>query len=286
MSDPQSPAPSGPDALEARLERDEVVLLPSAPFPLPFGDDLAFLLRQTVAGPAHKHITFDPQGGELTGFARSDDDGQPARLRGVLAAFSVGVTRWLYEALPRYRGGVEPDRVSFRPEEEATRPLRPNARNDLLHIDAFPTRPARGRRLLRVFVNLNPNEPRVWATSEPLPRLLERHGARMRAIGGAWLDRVGDGLLDLFRPRLARPTAADRQMRRLHDYLKANHEFQERSPRRLWRFPPGAAWLAMTDGCCYAELRGRHALEHSFFVAPAVLLYPDRAPAALLARAA
>lgn len=285
MSDLPFPPGGGPDALEARLERDEIVFLPAAPFVLPYGEDLAFLLRQTVAGPTHKHITYDPHRGELTGFAHTEDE-QPARLHGLLAAFSTAVTRWLHEAAPRYRGGIEPDRVSFRPEEEATRPLRPNARNDLLHIDAFPTRPARGRRLLRLFANLNPSEPRVWATSDPLPRLLERLADQVQRVRGAWLDRLGDGLLDLLRPRSFRPTASDRLLRRLHDYLKANSDFQARSPRRLWRFPPGSVWLAMTDGCCYAELRGRFALEHSFFIAPAVLVHPDQAPAVLLARAA
>ena len=32
-----------------------------------------------------------------------------------------------------------------------------------------------------------------------------------------------------------------------------------------------AVWLAMTDACTYAVLRGRFALEHSFFITPRVL---------------
>ena len=57
---------------------------------------------------------------------------------------------------------------------------------------------------------------------------------------------------------------------------------QLRGPRRLWKFPPGTAWLAMTDGCCHADLRGRCLLEHSFFVAPGVLALPELAPARLI----
>jgi hypothetical protein len=41
----------------------------------------------------------------------------------------------------------------------------------------------------------------------------------------------------------------------------------------------------MTDACSHAVLRGRFALEHSFFVSPSVLAVPEESPAALLARA-
>jgi hypothetical protein len=270
-----------PPAPEA-LERGGLVFFPQAPFPLPAGDDLAFLLSLAAAGPRHKHISCDPRSGELTGLARPGA-GQAGRLRGLLADFSRGVTAWLGEALPAYRGGVEPDRASFRPDEEATRRLRPNARNDLLHVDAFPGRPARGRRILRVFANVNPLEPRVWATSEPLPRLLPRYRDRVRRSAAGWFHEVGARVLGLLRPPERRTGPADVFMLRLHDFLKGDLDFQQRGPRRLWRFPPGSAWLAMTDACTYAELRGRFALEHSFFIDPGVLALPELAPARLVA---
>ena len=49
--------------------------------------------------------------------------------------------------------------------------------------------------------------------------------------------------------------------------------------------PRRAAWLAFTDVCSHAVLRGRYALEHSYFVAPEALALPDESPPALLARA-
>jgi hypothetical protein len=267
---------------EERLERGELVFLAQSPFSLPQGDDLAFLHQQRLGGRFSKNITFNPHTGELTGFARQSGE-QVERLRRLLADFSRAVTVWLGEAMPRYRGGIEPDRASFRTEEEATRRLRRNARNDLLHIDAFPGRPARGRRILRVFANINACEPRVWATSGPLPWVLERFGDKVKRSSVGWLHRLGAGMLGLFHRDHERSTASDLFMLRLHDYLKRNLEFQQRGPRRLWRFPPGSAWLAMTDGCAHAELRGRFALEHSFFIAPQVLALPELAPERLLA---
>jgi hypothetical protein len=280
---PTTTPPGGGPTPEA-LERGELVFFPQAPFPLPAGDDLAFLLAQRAAALGHKHISCNPQTGALTGLARQGAQ-QPERLRRLLIEFSRGVAAWLEQALPAYRGGVEPDRASFRPEEEATRRLRPNARNDLLHVDAFPGRPARGRRLLRVFANVNPAEPRVWATSEPLPQLLPRYRGRVRRWGAGWFHEVGARILGLLQPAGKRTSPADVFMLRLHDYLKGDLEFQQRGQRRLWRFPPGSAWLAMTDACTYAELRGRFALEHSFFVAPAVLACPELNPARLVGAA-
>ena len=42
----------------------------------------------------------------------------------------------------------------------------------------------------------------------------------------------------------------------------------------------------MTDACSHAALRGRYALEHSYFVDPKVLALPGESPAALLEAAA
>jgi hypothetical protein len=272
---------SGP---EATLEHGEVLFFPKAPFPLPEGDDHLFLLRQSMGGAVHKNISYNPHTDTVAGFARRDP-AQVERLRAVLARFSQAVRDWLPSALPLYQGGHEADRVSFRPEEEATRKLRRNARNDLLHVDAFPGRPAKGRRILRVFANINPKEPRVWATSDPLPVLLRQHRGAVEQASAGWVSRLKARIVDWSRPAGARREASDWFMLRLHDYLKGSDDFQQRCPRKLWYFPPGSVWLAMTDGCSHAVLRGCYALEHSFFIAPESLVCPEMAPARLLAAA-
>ena len=272
--------------VERRLERGEVVSYEVCPFPLPRGDDLTFLLAQQLAGRAHKNVSFDPRTGRASGYLRRSGE-QAERLRRLLAVFAHGVTRWLAATLPRYAASWRPDLVSYRPLEEATRVLRLKARNDLLHVDAFPTRPTNGWRILRCFANINPTEPRVWVTSEPFARLLERYGAAAGLPGAAgldWVRRARHGVLRLFRPDRPARSAYDAVMLRLHDYLKADADFQERGPKHMWSFPPGSAWLAITDTCSHAVLRGRFALEHSYFVAPHALALPDECPAALLAR--
>ena len=260
------------ESVEERLERGEVVFLAEAPFALPTGADHAFLLAQRGGSMARKDINFDPRTGKATGFSR-ESEAQEQRLERVLGEFGRAAGAWLREALPLYAEGVEADRISFRPEEEATRRLRQNARNDLLHIDAFPRRPAQGRRILRLFANIHPTEPRVWVTSDSLPCFLPRVRDQV-ARATSWWRRFADFVDGR--------SESDRFMLRLHDFLKASHDFQRHGTRRLWSFPPGSVWLVMTDGCTYAELRGRYALEHSFFVRPEVLARPDLAPESLL----
>jgi hypothetical protein len=274
-------------ALLERLERGEIISFPACPFALPGDDDRGFLRRQRLNPFGHKAVSYDPHTGRVGGFRRRES-GQEERLRALLGGFSRAATAWLAGLLPRYAGSWTADRAALHPEEEATRRLRPTARNDLLHVDAFPTRPTHGRRILRLFVNLNPTDPRVWATADPFPALLERFGRRAglpSAGGGTWVRSLREGLWRVVRPGGPRRSPYDDFMLRLHHYLKANESFQERTAKRVWRFPPGSAWLAFTDTVSYAVLRGRWALEHSYLVSPASLALPDEAPVALLARA-
>jgi hypothetical protein len=274
-------------AVEERLERGEVVYYPVCPFSLPEGDDRLFLLEQRLASRAHKNISYDPHRRTASGFLKQSSD-QAEQLRRLLATFSKTATAWLARTLPRYARGWILDRVSYRPEEEATRKLRHKARNDLLHVDAFPSRPTHGQRILRLFANVNPVDPRIWVTSEPFAKLVQRYGEKA-GFPGKWgpglLERLQDGMIGLFRPSRARRSAYDSFMLRFHDFLKDNDEFQERGMKRFWSFPPNSAWLTFTDTTSHAVLRGRYALEHSYFVAPSALALPDESPAALLAKA-
>jgi hypothetical protein len=274
-------------SLEERLERGAIEYFPVCPFSLPEGEDRMFLLEQRLAGRVHKNISYDPKTGRAAGFARTSA-AQAERLRLLLASFAQHATGWLARTLPRYAAAWRLDRVSFRPEEEATRRLRLKARNDLLHVDAFPSRPTNGQRILRLFVNVNLSEPRVWATSEPFGKLLERFGTQVgppTAQRASWAHHVGGQVLRLFRPGRSPRSVYDTFMLRFHDFLKANDEFQENGPKRFWTFAPGSAWLVFTDVASHAALRGRFALEHSYFVAPQTLALPNESPPALLERA-
>ena len=274
------------EALAERLERGELVTFAPCAFPLPSHEERVFLFEQQLHS-AKKNISFNPATERVSGFAYRSDE-QEYRLAAIMKAFAGAVDAWLAKMLPRYAASWRPDRVSFRPEEEATRKLRLTARNDLLHIDAFPSRPSQGYRILRLYVNIHPTEPRVWATSETFDKLIAQYGSAIglpSLFSEGWATRFGQGLLNIFQPGSSQRTIYDRFMLRFHHFLKANDPFQERTPKRFWQFAPGTAWLAFTDSLSHADLRGRFALEHSFFVAPMSLALPDLAPTAILERA-
>jgi hypothetical protein len=272
--------------LAERLERGEVIYYPVCPFALPQGEDRKFLLEQQLGGRVHKNIGFDPAKQKVSGYSRSSSQ-QEQRLQKIFVRFSQSATEWLAGVLPRYAKSWRLDRVSFRPLEESTRKLRMTARNDLLHVDSFPSRPTNGHRILRLFANVNPTEPRVWITSDPFPKLFERFGKKvgLPGSGAGWMQDLVGGFVRLFRPGKAPRSPYDSFMLRFHNFLKGNVEFQERCAKRLWSFPPGSAWMALTDTCSHAALRGRFALEHSYFVTPQSLALPELAPAAVLEQA-
>src|SRR5262249_5794397 len=157
-----------------------------------------------------------------------------------------------------------------------------------VHIDAYPSRPTNGDSILRLYVNLNRSDPRVWVTSETIEKLLERYGTAVglpTSPGTTWTQRLTQGLFGLFQTRGKVRSAYDAFMLRFHDFLKSNDEFQEYCPKRYWHFPPGSAWLVMGDTLSHAVLRGRYALDHSIFVAPHTLALPEQSAPALFAKA-
>lgn len=283
---PKAPTAPVDPTLAERLERGELIYYPTCPFPLPEGKDREFLLEQRQGG-GHKNISYDPCRDKAAGFQHVSP-AQAERFRDLLADFSRVATTWVSGVLPRYAHSWQLDRVSYRPQEEATRRLRLTARNDLLHVDAFPSRPTNGSRILRLFVNVNPTEPRVWVTSDPFAQLLERYGEKVglpHNTGLGWKHWFRREVLGIFQAQRRNQSVYDEFMQRFHDFLKSNDDFQERCVKHYWNFAPNSAWLVMTDAASHAVLRGRYALEHSYFVAPESLAMPMESPPALLARA-
>jgi 3-deoxy-D-manno-oct-2-ulosonic acid (Kdo) hydroxylase len=272
--------------LEERLERGDIVPFQPCPFALPGGDDLAFLMQQQLKSAAHKNISYNPADHSVSGATWHSSE-QANRLQRLLGDFSERATDWLAKLLPGYAQAWQPDRASLRTEEEATRKLRLTARNDLLHFDAFPSRPTRGHRILRCYVNINPTDDRVWMTAQTFASVLEKYGRQVglpRSDSNTWVRRLGQGIVGLFQPTVLERTEYDEFMLRLHHFLKTNDEFQECATRKLWHFKPATAWLLFSDTISHAELRGQHALEHSYFVSPQSLVLPNESPPTLLER--
>ena len=282
-----------PDLERARahcraLEEGQILFFPRSPVELPAGDR-AFLLgqRQVDAG-YHKNIAYRPGSDRVSGVARGRP-GDEATLRRVLGDYSRRAVAFAAELLPPYARGWRVDYASFRPQEEAGRRLKLRARNDLVHVDAFPTRPSGGARILRVFTNVNPDAARVWQTADTFDELAERFalpsGLLARARRGRLAHRARWALRALGLPVVAR-SPYDEFMLRFHHFLKENGAYQQTARKTTHAFPPGSTWLVFTDMVSHAVLSGRYALEQTLLVSRGSLVLPERAPIAVLERLA
>jgi hypothetical protein len=270
------------------LEEGNILLFGETPFALPAGDR-EFLLRQrqTEAG-YHKNIAYRRGGDRVTGVARQQAE-DAEQLKRVLRDYSKTVVDFAASVLSAYAGQWHLDYASFRPQEEAGRKLSRHARNDLLHVDSFPTRPTRGDRIFRIFTNINPTAPRVWRTGETFPELAERFAIASGLLERATRRGPGQSVLSLLRsvgfPVRARPPY-DEFMHRFHNFLKDNEGYQESARAQVVSFPPGSTWMVFTDMVTHAVLSGQFALEQTFLIARRSLAHPELAPVAVLERLA
>jgi hypothetical protein len=175
---------------------------------------------------------------------------------------------------------VQRARASFRPAEIAGRQTTWRHDDTRLHIDSFPATPVQGRRILRVFTNVNPDgKSRCWRIGEPFERVAERFGGRLRIplpLTGAVLKFVG--------VTKSRRSAYDALMLQLHDRMKADTEYQANASQTPVDFPAGSTWIAFTDCVSHAAMSGQYQLEQTFLLPVGAMLDPERSPLRILER--
>jgi hypothetical protein len=270
-----------------RLESGDILYFPSTPVVLT-DEERAFLLSQRQSGASfHKNISFRPVEDRLRGVDQKDPD-QWRRMHQTMRAYSSRAVAFMGSFLARYAADWKIDFASFRPIEEAGRKVALRSRNDLIHIDNFPSRPSHGDRLLRIFTNLHPERARVWVTSDPFEQLAWKYAgkaglphpprrlARLRSRALRVLSTLGVPVVD-------RP-AYDQFMLRFHHYLKESETFQAECPKERWEFPPNSSWIVFTDTTSHSCISGQFALEQTFIVRRKSLACPERAPIAILER--
>jgi hypothetical protein len=275
--------------LQDALESGEILLFPRTPFPIP-EEDLRFLIgqRQSV-GRHHKNVAYRPSTGRLSGQA-SNDEAVIRGLRDILGRYARRSSDRLAALLPSYARAWSLDYTTFRPVEESGRTLSKHARNDRLHVDAFPTRPTRGGRILRFFSNVHPVAPRKWKTGAETFEALARRlavssGVLRRALRPGPAARVRSLAASLGLPAVRR-SRYDEFMHRFHNFLKENEGYQEGAEVLFPEFPAGSSWLVFTDMVSHAVLAGRFALEQTFLVPPSAMASPEKSPIAVLERIA
>lgn len=266
--------------VEAVVEAGAVLIFPQLPFVLS-ETETGFLDPRWADGRA-KNISLRWGGssgqGELRGAA--GDAASLAALQRMIGRYATQAEIFALRLFPHYRSHLRRGNTSFRPVDVAGRTTGWRQDDTRLHVDAFPSNPMRGTRLLRVFCNVNPNgQMRRWRVGERF----EDHARR-------WLPSIGRPLpgsawlLEKIRITKRRRTEYDHLMLRLHDRAKADADFQRTSPQVDVEFAPGTTWVVFSDQVPHAAMGGQHLLEQTFYLDPARQQRPETSPRGRLER--
>jgi hypothetical protein len=237
------------------LEHGQVLFFPNLACPVSAREQ-RFLTPDVLH--ESKNVSYDPVTGAVSGACCTGSDA--AELAHLVGGFSSRATGLLNRLLPRYRDGLRRGRTSLRPVEVAGRAQSWRKDDTRLHVDSFPSQPTKGKRLLRLFSNVNPaGKPRRWRVGEPFAAVARRFWSRLRApLPGSTL------LLRLFHVTKSTRTGYDHFMLKLHDAMKADQDYQRRAEQVVYDFPAGSTWVCYTDQVSHAALAGQHQFEQTF----------------------
>jgi hypothetical protein len=268
------------------LESGGVIYFPESPFTRPDADNRFLLNQHQKDASYYKNIAYRPEEDKVTG-VKNLNPRDYERMRQIMGDFSHEVVKFVDNFLAPYANNYKLDFASYRPIEEKGRKMRLRARNDLIHVDSFPTRPTHGDRILRVFENVNPDRVRVWRTSDTFESLATQFKSQRKGPGD--LDARPKTLLPPFLMKalglkVSSGSAYDSWMLNFHNFLKENEDFQQNCRKSIWEFAPGSAWLVYTDMVSHSVLSGQHALEQTFIVSRKSMVLPNKAPINVLRR--
>jgi hypothetical protein len=263
------------EAAQDALESGKVLFFPHLPFAI--GDSESALLTDALSNGRAKNISRDPDG-QIQGDAAAPEEA--ARLSVMMGRFAEHARALVLGLFPGYADGIEQARTSYRPVEIAGRSYSPRDDDKRLHVDAFPSRPQRGRRILRVFSNIHPlGGARVWNVGEPFEDVARRYAAKARKP-----LPLEPWLFEFLGVTRGRRSAYDYLMLGLHDGAKLDAGYQKNSPQIEFAFPAGTTWMCFTDQAMHAAMKGQFALEQTFHLPIAALGHPERSPLKVLER--
>ena len=274
--DGDSAALAGSNRAQAAIEAGGVVVFPRRAFALSPVETR--LLDPAISDGRSKNISLDPATGAVSGVAL--DPAGRALLGGMIGRFAAEADALLAELTPAYAPALQRRRTSFRPGAIAGRALSRRKDDRRLHVDAFPANPVQGRRILRVFANVNPaGQARIWNVGEEdFEATARRFRPRLTARARTARLKAAMGLTK------GRQSAYDQMMLQLHDAAKLDDDYQAEAPKRRLQFPAGSMWVVYTDSVLHAALEGQHAFEQTYLLPVEAMQDARLAPVRILER--
>lgn len=289
-----------PDDISDVLERGHIPFFPECPVALPAAEDLIFLRQELPNLMRLKNVSYHPESDSIPGLDKVDTE-TAARIKRILVTMSDNIASWLGTNAPRLVDNWTVGTCSFRPLEERGRDLKPHASNELVHIDAGAYGATNGDRILRFFINVNPDKDRVWTSKGSFQQLFRSHGEPADlGYRNAGKDFLSKGPMDHLRSGLINVLASgfpvlkvldsspyDRVMRKFHNYMKDTPAFQQQQEgHQELRYPPFSTWMVFTDTVSHACQSGQHAFVFTSIVRLKSCRLPELAPLNILRQAA
>lgn len=270
-------SPAEQEAAITAVESSGVVIFPRLSFEFLEAEKPLFERVQVDRGA--KNVSYNAAG-EIGGVS-PELQSDPA-LGTMLKRYAEYAQDLLNRLLPHYASRLENGKVSFRPAEVAGRKTSWRKDDTRLHVDAFPSNPTLGCRIVRVFSNVNPEgAPRVWRVGEPFETVAARFLPKLkRPLPGS------ASLLNALGVTKRRRSEYDYLMLQLHDAMKADLEYQATCPKTELSFQPGSTWVVCTDQVSHAALSGRFMLEQTMTLPVEAMQKPERSPLRVLERLA
>jgi hypothetical protein len=261
------------DTAQRALEEGGVIRLPRVSFALT-ESERRFLSPAWSDGRA-KNINLD--GTQLKGVVGTAAD--RAELASMIARFAADASALVTALFPRYAPYVRRARSSYRPQPAVGRDVSWRKDDSRLHVDAFPSRPNWGERILRVFTNVNPSEDRVWRVGEPFEKMAQTFLPRIaNPVPGVSAVLAAIGVTK------GRRSAYDHLMLNLHDRAKADLDYQRECAQEIVRFAPGTTWVCFSDQVMHAAVSGQFMFEQTILLPVSALYDAARSPLAILER--
>ena len=235
------------------------------------------LLREDTLAPKSRNVSLGADG-VLKGAAGSAQDQQA--LAAMVGRFRQQALQLVDDLLPEYKGQLRVAPTSFRPKQVETRAQSVRADDQRMHVDAFPSRPSYGERLLRVFTNLNPHGvPRVWRVGEDFETIARRFLPQAKPYR-LWQAK----LLNAVHATKSLRSEYDHLMLQLHDLMKFNEQYQKNGTQVTVPFPPGSVWVCFSDQATHAVMSGQFMMEQTLYLPPGKEVDPQASPLAILTR--
>lgn len=256
------------------LENGKILLLPKLHFS--FEKTEAQLLSPHIVDPSSKNISYDLCSDRLGG--TSCKGSEAYILKEMTKRYALQTSKLIENLFPHYAPFLKIGRTSYRPVETARRSVASYRQDDsLLHVDAFPSTPLKGKRILRVFTNVNPfNLPRIWKVGEPFADVVEKMAPR---VSKPW--PLAFFFLNLFKITKSKRSLYDHYMLQIHDHMKGDQDYQKAVWQKEIAFP-ACTWIVFSDQVSHAALAGQYLNEQSFYLPVNALQNPATSPLKIL----